>query len=356
MLPAPRQVTDPEGDVNTFITDFQERYGSNIPQFFRGTYAAALRQAQRDLVFLLVYIHANENPSSDRFCRNVLLNDGFLNFLSTNEIILWGCDVSKPEGLRVAHTIRATTYPVLALIALKNGSMTIVLRISGARMAESPESVLSSLNRAFTVENLALAQERQRRRAHQAQQDLRREQDREYEESERRDRERIRKKAEEEAREKAAAQAVEQKRIRRGTLKQNVYEEVTTIAETFPTEPSQSDDAVQLVVRLPSGGQQLKRRFLLSDTVSTLYFWVHSEIWTNPETIRALQLAIAFPKQDLPLPESFKPILTDHHDIKFEVEFGEAKLSSEATLRDFNIIKPQALLAFAIEEEDDSHE
>lgn len=48
-----QRVVDAAGDVDAFIGEMRQRYSTNgneIPQFYQGAYAAALREAQRELV------------------------------------------------------------------------------------------------------------------------------------------------------------------------------------------------------------------------------------------------------------------------------------------------------------------
>lgn len=61
--------SDPVEDVVRFISLFQEKYGNNHPVFYQGSYSQALSDAKQELRFLLVYLHKEDNPSVDQWCR-----------------------------------------------------------------------------------------------------------------------------------------------------------------------------------------------------------------------------------------------------------------------------------------------
>lgn len=94
-----RIVTDPLGDVVNFIRTFDDRYPVH-PVFYQGTYAQALNDAKRELKFLLVFLHSERQNASEvaSLCRNALSNGEVVEYINRN-MLLWGCDVSSPEGI-----------------------------------------------------------------------------------------------------------------------------------------------------------------------------------------------------------------------------------------------------------------
>lgn len=62
-------VTDPVGDVLSFIRLYEEKYGLGHPVFYQGTYSQALNDAKQELRFLLVYLHCEEHQDTTNFCR-----------------------------------------------------------------------------------------------------------------------------------------------------------------------------------------------------------------------------------------------------------------------------------------------
>ncbi|MGH0181300.1 UNVERIFIED_CONTAM: hypothetical protein FKN15_012415 [Acipenser sinensis] len=134
--PEPRgRVTDPVGDVVSFIHSFEEKYGRSHPVFYQGTYSQALNDAKRELQFLLVYLHGDDHQDTDVFCRNTLCTEEVLNFVNTR-MLFWACSTSRPEGYRVSQALRENTYPFLAVITLKDRKMTVVGRLEGVIQAE----------------------------------------------------------------------------------------------------------------------------------------------------------------------------------------------------------------------------
>lgn len=60
---------DPLANVAEFVIDYNQKYGTNHVDFYQGSYAQAVNEAKRDLRFLLVYIHQNENKDCNMFAR-----------------------------------------------------------------------------------------------------------------------------------------------------------------------------------------------------------------------------------------------------------------------------------------------
>ncbi|CDR00294.1 unnamed protein product, partial [Oncorhynchus mykiss] len=95
----------------------------------------ALNDAKRELRYLLVYLHGEENQDTDQFCRSTLCTEEVLTFLNTR-MLFWACSTSRPEGYRVSQALRENTYPFLAMIMLKDRKMTVVGRLEGLIQSE----------------------------------------------------------------------------------------------------------------------------------------------------------------------------------------------------------------------------
>lgn len=61
-------VTDPLGDVMGFINNYTAKYSPH-PVFYQGTYAQALNDAKKELLFLIVYLHSDSASETQNFCR-----------------------------------------------------------------------------------------------------------------------------------------------------------------------------------------------------------------------------------------------------------------------------------------------
>lgn len=63
--PDPRRLlTDPVGDVLSFVNSYEEHYGNVHPVFYQGTYAQAVNDAKQELRFLLIYLHSFQKLKS----------------------------------------------------------------------------------------------------------------------------------------------------------------------------------------------------------------------------------------------------------------------------------------------------
>lgn len=60
---------DPISNVEEFINYFNEKFGTNHPVFLNQSYAQALDLAKRELKFLIVYIHRNDDHQSIKFAK-----------------------------------------------------------------------------------------------------------------------------------------------------------------------------------------------------------------------------------------------------------------------------------------------
>lgn len=127
---------DPTGDVTRFIELFEEKYGSEHPPFYRGTYGQALNEAKKDLRFLIVYLHSDQHQDTSDFCTKVLTHQAISNYVTRNNLVFWACSVNYPEGYRASQALRENTYPFLALIGLKENRMTVVRRFEGQTNVE----------------------------------------------------------------------------------------------------------------------------------------------------------------------------------------------------------------------------
>uniref|UniRef100_A0A8C4XIE8 Fas associated factor family member 2 n=1 Tax=Erpetoichthys calabaricus TaxID=27687 RepID=A0A8C4XIE8_ERPCA len=205
--PDPRaRVTDPIGDVVSFINSFEEKYGRLHPVFYQGTYSQALNDAKRELRFLLVYLHGDEHQDTDEFCRNTLCTEEVVNFVNTR-MLFWACSTAKPEGYRVSQALRENTYPFLAMIMLKDRKMTVVGRLEGVIQSED---LINQLTFIMEANQTYLVSERLEREERNQTQALRQQQDEAYQASLRADQEKDRKKKEQQEQKRREEEAAKQ--------------------------------------------------------------------------------------------------------------------------------------------------
>uniref|UniRef100_A0A8B9K2Z7 FAS-associated factor 2 n=1 Tax=Astyanax mexicanus TaxID=7994 RepID=A0A8B9K2Z7_ASTMX len=250
--PDPRgRVTDPVGDVVSFIHSFEEKYGRSHPVFYQGTYSQALNDAKRELRYLLVYLHGDDHQDTDEFCRNTLCTEEVLTFINTR-MLFWACSTSRPEGYRVSQALRENTYPFLAMIMLKDRKMTVVGRLEGLIQ---PEDLINQLTFIMETDNTV----------------------------------------------KAAGSVCNGSLL---TCLQTLEEEKERKSECLPPEPAVDDpDSVKIVFKLPND-TRVERRFLFSQSLAVIYDFLFS----LKETPEKFQIVTNFPRRVLPcLPTDEQP-------------------------------------------------
>ncbi|KAK6475694.1 FAS-associated factor 2 isoform X2 [Huso huso] len=300
--PEPRgRVTDPVGDVVSFIHSFEEKYGRSHPVFYQGTYSQALNDAKRELRFLLVYLHGDDHQDTDVFCRNTLCTEEVLNFVNTR-MLFWACSTSRPEGYRVSQALRENTYPFLAMITLKDRKMTVVGRLEGVIQAED---LINQLTFIMEANQTYLVSERMEREERNQTQALRLQQDEAYLASLRADQEKDRKKKEEEEQKRRQEEVARQIVLAEERRQQTLQEEKERRSESLPPEPSPDNpDSVKIVFKLPNDSR-VERRFLFTQSLTV----IHDFLFSLKETPEKFQIVTNFPRRVLPcLPTEERPI------------------------------------------------
>ncbi len=300
---------NPLEDVRRFVDEFVRAYlpeggQGQRPNFRPVTYSQVLEEAKRDLKFLLVYLHSPEHQDTGGFCRQTLCSQHLLDFLSSRQVLLWGCSVESGEGHRVSQAMREGTYPFFAVIVLRQNRMMMVGRVEGRCTAQQLTQRLEEImqdNEAYVV---AARIDREERNLTQS---IRAEQDAAFQETLRQDQEKERKKRE--AEEERRRQEEDERRLqreeqeRRTRIRQLKIELVSEI----PEEPDPSHpDALRILIKLP-GGQRLERRFLKTQSLKFLYYFV----FCHPDSPDEFDITTNFPKKVLRCkpeedPESFE--------------------------------------------------
>ncbi|XP_005993440.1 FAS-associated factor 2 [Latimeria chalumnae] len=299
--PDPRsRVTDPVGDVVSFIHSFEEKYGRTHPVFYQGTYSQALNDAKRELRFLLVYLHGEDHQDTDEFCRNTLCRPEVINFINTR-MLLWACSTNKPEGYRVSQALRENTYPFLAMIMLKDRRMTVVGRLEGVIQ---PEDLINQLTFIMDANQTYLVSERLEREERNQTQVLRQQQDEAYLASLRADQEKERKKKQIQEQKKKEEEAARQMKLAEERRKRTLQEEKERKSESLPPEPlPDHPDSVKIIFKLPNDSR-VERRFLFTQSLTVIYDFLFS----LKETPEKFQIVANFPRRVLPcLPTAEQP-------------------------------------------------
>uniref|UniRef100_A0A8D1C6R8 FAS-associated factor 2 n=1 Tax=Sus scrofa TaxID=9823 RepID=A0A8D1C6R8_PIG len=254
--PDPRsRVTDPVGDIVSFMHSFEEKYGRAHPVFYQGTYSQALNDAKRELRFLLVYLHGDDHQDSDEFCRNTLCAPEVISLINTR-MLFWACSTNKPEGYRVSQALRENTYPFLAMIMLKDRRMTVVGRLEGLIQ---PDDLINQLTFIMDANQTYLVSERL---------------------------------------ESGNSLIIEREKLPQLLFVslQNLQEEKERKLECLPPEPSPDDpESVKIIFKLPNDSR-VERRFHFSQSLTV----IHDFLFSLKESPEKFQIEANFPRRVLP--------------------------------------------------------
>ncbi|KAL0275366.1 UNVERIFIED_CONTAM: hypothetical protein PYX00_003230 [Menopon gallinae] len=289
--PDPRKsLTNPLGDVLSFISSYEEQYGTVHPVFYQGTYAQAVNDAKQELRFLLIYLHCESNTDSVNFCRDILSNPDVVSYINQH-MLFWACSVNTGEGYKVSQTLRESNYPV-AVIVLREGRMTVVARME---ITVDAIELVRRLRMVIKDNEICLIAARAERMERSFNQTLRAQQDEAYQQSlladQEKERQRVaeRKRLEEMESMRKRLQAEEDQR------KEEIRRMKVEYVDRIPQEPAITDpESVQLVIKLPCGAR-LERRFLKTHSLRDVYNYV----FCHPSSPDSFEIATNFPKRSL---------------------------------------------------------
>lgn len=108
-----------------FLHSYEENYSRNHPVFYQGTFSQVLNDAKRELRFLLIYLHNTDATDTDKFCQETFSNPDVIRYINHN-FLFWGCSIKSDEGKRTLNAVKASHYPFLGVLVLKQNRMTIV--------------------------------------------------------------------------------------------------------------------------------------------------------------------------------------------------------------------------------------
>ncbi|KAH7637024.1 FAS-associated factor 2 [Dermatophagoides farinae] len=284
---------DPNGTVELFIREFEEKYGQQHPTFFRGTYSQVIEHGKREIRFVLIYIHSPSYRDIDKFCTNVIITQKFIDLINGENLIFWSCSVDYPEGYKAYQSLKVNQYPFMALIGLKNHKMIVMKKIEGFH---NVDTIVATLRTAIQNNEFSLMAARLDRQERDMASLIRAQQDAAFEESLKADQEKERRKREEreqierkEFLERQRQQAEEERKQRISDMKKSLLADISTEPD------ADQSDAWRIMFKLPNG-TRLERRFLRTDPVKYLYYYVFCK---EMELIN-FKLRTNFPTRDLP--------------------------------------------------------
>ncbi|KAL4012465.1 plant UBX domain-containing protein 10-like [Cucumis melo var. makuwa] len=277
----------------SFLTSFQYQYGSMHPFFYACRFAEALKIAEDDHKFLFLYLHSPDHPFTPSFCEDTLCSELVVQFLDAN-FICWGALANRGEGLQMAITLGATSFPFCAVIAPAPGeSITVLQQLEGPL---SPADLVEILQRTLEEQGSAFGSSKLKREEKiKADRRIREEQDKAYLAALKQDKERERLKN---------PPLVLPKKAMDERLKQNSpikqqgrVKETTFTRETPNKDPANkgkdSHPSSQILIRFPNG-EKRERRFSSMDKVNSIYSYVDSLGLPGTENYR---LIASFPRR-----------------------------------------------------------
>ena len=122
---AQRVLHSPEQDTQSFVSRFEQRY-PRPPRLFSGSYQAAVRQANLDSKFLLIYLHSDLHENVDEFCREVLCVTNIVRYIDNN-FLFWAGSVSDVEAYALTYQLKCKSFPFLSVLLCHSASLVQIL-------------------------------------------------------------------------------------------------------------------------------------------------------------------------------------------------------------------------------------
>ncbi|KAI7899724.1 uncharacterized protein BX663DRAFT_520214 [Cokeromyces recurvatus] len=267
---------DPRVLAAEFIELFEFKYGPRHIDFFKGGYSQALEKARKDLRFMLVLLQSNDHDDTENFCRNILTSNTLIEFIKEKQILVWAGDVHESEAHKVSYTLQATTYPFMALIALKTppgssaAKMSVIERLEGY---QDVDELISQIEMAIERHGAVMNRLKHEREQRELERQLRVDQDKAYRESLKMDQEKARKAQEAKEMEERMKREKELEAQRLSLLKQKRTDYIHYLYAQLPDEPSNTEKVAKLSFRL-ADGDRVVRQFPHDATIETLYRFV----------------------------------------------------------------------------------
>ena len=261
--------------ASRFLEEFDAQYGPKHPAFHQSSYMNALDAAKRDIRYFVAILHSDGHDDTPQFCKETLCSDAFIEFMTDKNCLVWAGNIKEAEAFKVSAVLGATSYPFMALIALKGHKMVVVHRFEGIL---TTEAYIGKLRRLTDRLDAQLAGLRADRASRDAARRIREQQDAAYQASLRQDEEKARKAQQEEEKqrkEEQDKQRMEQERLDRIEARKRRKIE---LKKTLPAEPASdtpSNDVARIGIRLPNG-QRLVRRFHADDAVQSLWNFIET--------------------------------------------------------------------------------
>ncbi|XP_047971616.1 plant UBX domain-containing protein 10-like [Salvia hispanica] len=239
-----------------FLSTFEQQYGHTHPFFYACRLMEALKISREEHKLMFMYIHSPDHPFTPNFCRETLSSELVVQFLDAN-FVSWGGISSRGEGLHMATSLKASSFPFCAIVAPTPGDNLAVVQqmegpVSPAELVEILQTTLEEQGVAFGSGGRANLEEGRR-----ADLRLKEEQDAAY----------------------LAALKIDQESEReRQSKKKSSPKSISKLpnkaAETF-SNTSKKGEETQILIRFPNG-ERREKSFLSSDQIEAIYRYIDS--------------------------------------------------------------------------------
>ncbi|CAF0853207.1 unnamed protein product [Adineta ricciae] len=283
--PAP---TDPLVEIDDYCTYFDNQYGTEHPAFYRGKLSQALRDAQREVRLLFIYLHEKNSPLCDRFCREVLCEDALRTIIGDN--ILWSASRDTQEGAQASRLLHTNSFPCVCIVAHHGSQQTVQLKLD--RYTDASEFLAELINGVQNADQ-TLQYNRDRRDTRTSRDRLLEEQNAAYMDSMRADQEKAEQRLQEENERRKLEEAQRRMQEEQEKKLRKFMEFRDRIKQSFPEEPSATEtDTVQVSIRLPDT-EPIRRRFRRSDPARLLFEFA----WTDSNVPDQFELLWGYPRK-----------------------------------------------------------
>lgn len=279
---------DPLRQIEDYCLYFDNQYGPNHPPFYRGRLHQALRDAQREVRLLFIYLHDKNSQSCDRFCREVLTQDAIRSTIGDN--LLWSASIDTQEGALASRSLHANLFPCFCIVAHHGSQQTVQLKLD--RYYEADEflaEVIDGVQRA----DQALQYNRERQNTRNSRDRLLEEQNAAYLDSVRADEEKLQQRLREENERRLFEENQRRLQEEQERKLREFAEFRKNLRQILPDEPLSNDiDTIQVSIRLPTT-EPIRRRFYRTDPAKFLFEFA----WTNIEVPDQFELLWGYPRK-----------------------------------------------------------
>ncbi|UJR15674.1 hypothetical protein I4U23_002608 [Adineta vaga] len=272
---------DSLAEIQDYCTYFNTKFGTNHPTFYQGKLSQALRDAQREVRLLFIYIYDKNSVLCDRFSHEIICGEAFRSILHNN--LFWSTSRDTQEGIAASRLLMANVFPCFCIIAHHGSQQTVQFKLG--QYADSNQC-LAEIFGAVENAHQTLEHIRQRRTESISRDRLLEEQNAAYLDSVRIDKE----KAEQREREESERQRLEEEEQRK---LQKFADFRDQLKQTLSPEPSSTEnDTIQVSIRLPTG-ESIRRRFRRNESAKSLFEFA----WTNSNVPNQFELLWGYPRK-----------------------------------------------------------